>query len=128
MSQALAFARRDDPSDPDYGSALARQRRVRGWSQTELARPVADEIDREYSQTTVSQWERGESEVPGEVRAALAKLLGDFRPGNESRLEAGSTRLSRIGAQVLAGDDSRQREENFALWRACLGFPTTSQG
>jgi transcriptional regulator with XRE-family HTH domain len=120
MSTVSGQARSSQDS-PQLGEAVAQSRRSRGWSQTELAQRLAKETEgRQYSQTTVSQWERGHVEIPEEVHDALLRIFGDLEDDLRRMTKPQeSPPLTSAGLFRIPDD---QRLENFALWRACVGL------
>jgi len=123
MMEAAPPARQADLAA--LGQEMARQRRAYGWTQTQLAARLAEQVgrDRTYSQTTISQWEKGNAEIPTEVRSALTALFGDLDQALSRVGRPQPAPVSDTGIRYAPATDPAVQSDNFDLWRACVGLP-----
>jgi transcriptional regulator with XRE-family HTH domain len=113
---------------------MARQRRAHGWTQSQLAKRLAEQVgrDRSYSQTTISQWEHGNAEIPTEVRIALAALFTDLVQPLPTVDRPESAQAGDANARSTPAKGPAVQSDNFQLWRRAAGldesFPRLPSG
>ncbi len=103
---------------PEFGEQVARARRAQGWSQSQLAHEIAKGMGRRYSQTTISQWERGETSMPEEVRDFLEELISPASL-RDAASRPTAARAPSDGVEV----DLDVRARNYDLWLSCVSLP-----